>query len=617
MSITTREDQQHAANIAAVLRNELGSAATLPPLRRRRRRIPRWLMVIGALLAVAVLVATTVGSRLVNDPAATGRYLTEKARKANLVISITEDGTLESSHNTDIKCEVQGGSTILWIVPDGSEVKKGDELVRLDSAGIQEKIDLQKITFEKARALMIEAEKNFEAAKISVQEFIEGTFVQQLQTLKVQATVAKENLESARNTLQFTNRMHRKGYVTTLQRDAQAFAVQRAALDLQVAETAITVLEKFTKLKTLVGLESARDSAEARMASEKAAFELEQDRLKKLEVELEKCVISAPAAGMVVYNNQEQERRSSSPSSMVEEGALMRERQTIIRLPDLAHMQVKCTVHESKIDSLRRGLRARIKVQDREFQGIVVSVANQPEPSNFFAGSVKEYAAIVAIESDPAGLRPGMTTAVEILIDNLKDVLSIPVQSLIEQKRKFYCWVSGPTGIQKREIEVGLGNNTRVHVLKGIQEGDDVLLNPRESVAEARNEERGDETINVKERFGGDKPAQLPSLGAPAGGAGGEGRNGDERGEGRAKQGGRGFDLMALDKDGDKKISLDEAPDRMRDSFGQMDSNGDGFIDAREAAEIRRRMQQMRPGGGPGGPDGPGGPGGPQAPATQ
>ncbi|MEX0978150.1 MAG: HlyD family efflux transporter periplasmic adaptor subunit [Pirellulales bacterium] len=605
MSITTREDQQHAAKFAAVLRDDSGSAAALPPV-RRRRRIPRWLLVIGVLLAAAVLVATTVGSRLISDPAATGAYLTEKARKADLVISITEDGTLESSHNTDIKCEVQGGSTILWIVPDGTDVKKGDELVRLDSAGIQEKIDLQKITYEKAKALMIEAEKNFETAKISVQEYIEGTFVQQLQTLKVQATVAKENLESARNTLQFTNRMHRKGYVTTLQRDAQAFAVQRAALDLQVAETAITVLEKFTKPKTMVGLESARDSAEAKMASEKAAFELEQDRLRKLEVELEKCIITAPADGMVVYNNQEQERRSSSPSSMVEEGALMRERQTIIRLPDLSHMQVKCTVHESKIDSLRRGMRARIKVQDRDFQGIVVTVANQPEPSNWFAGNVKEYAAIVAIESDPAGLRPGMTTAVEILVDNLKDVLSIPVQSLIEQKRKFFCWVNGPTGIEKREITVGLGNNTRVQVLSGIQDGDAVLLNPRESVAEARDEARGDETINVKERFGGDKPAPLPSLGASQGGPGGE-----ERGEGRPKQGGRGFDLMAADKDGDKKISLDEAPDRMKDAFGQMDTNGDGFIDAKEAAELRRRMQQMRQGGGQGGP------GGPPAPASQ
>ncbi len=48
----------------------------------------------------------------------------------------------------------------------------------------------------------------------------------------------------------------------------------------------------------------------------------------------------------------------------------------MMRLPDLSQMQVKCTVHESKVDSLQRGMLARIKVQDRDFQGIVTSVAN-------------------------------------------------------------------------------------------------------------------------------------------------------------------------------------------------------------------------------------------------
>jgi HlyD family secretion protein len=590
MSITTREDKEHASKLVAVLKD--GAAGAAPAPVRRRRRIPRWLFGLGVLALVAVLVVTTVGSRLLNHEQAGGSFLTEQARRTDMIVSIVEDGTLESSHNTDIKCEVQGGSTILWIIPDGSQVHKGDDLVRLDSAGIQEKIDLQRINYEKAKALSIEAEKNFESAKISVQEFIEGTYVQSLQTLKVAATVAKENLESARNALQFTNRMYRKGYVTTLQRDAQAFAVERAVLDLQVAETAITVLEKFTKPKTLVGLESTRDSAEAKMASENAAFALEDDRLKKLEVELEKCVIRAPADGMVVYNNQEQERRSNSPSSMVEEGALVRERQTIIRLPDLSHMQVKCTVHESKIDMLRRGLRAQITVQGRQFQGIVTSVASQPEPSNWFSGSVKEYAAIVAIESDPAGLRPGMTSAVEILVDNLKDALSVPVQALKEHRGRFYCWVDGPTGAEKREVELGMSNNTRIQIVKGLTDGERVLLNPPESADDARDDKAGEETVDVKERFGGDKPANLPTLPTSPSGVATSRDNDKPKSRGS-------FNLMQYDKDKDGKISLEEAPEQMKGFFSKIDSNGDGFLDAKERAELSRLWQERQKGGPP------------------
>ena len=60
---------------------------------------------------------------------------------------------------------------------------------------------------------------------------------------------------------------------------------------------------------------------------------------------------------------------------------------------------------------------------------------------------------------------------------------------------------------------------------------------------------------------------------------------------------------MSYDKDGDKKISKEEAPEQIKNFFDRMDTNEDGFIDAKEIAEARRKMQQMQKqmqGGGPG-----------------
>ncbi len=209
-------------------------------------------------------------------------------------------------------------------------------------------------------------------------------------------TIAEENLRSAQNALEHSQRMFRKGYISALDLESQKFQVQRAQLELDSARTAKDVLVKFTKLKMMQELESKRDSAEAKMRSEGASFDLEESRLKRLETQLEKCVITAPADGMAVYANEQGVRFGGSQQAQIEEGAAVRERQTMLRLPDLAQMQVKVNVHESKVEMLSRAwkaaidaghaLRARIRIQDLELQGALTNIANQPEPSGWWAG---------------------------------------------------------------------------------------------------------------------------------------------------------------------------------------------------------------------------------------
>ena len=59
--------------------------------------------------------------------------LTYKVMRGPIKISVTEQGTLESSDNTEIKCKVRGRNTVTWVVESGAIVKAGDELVRLDT----------------------------------------------------------------------------------------------------------------------------------------------------------------------------------------------------------------------------------------------------------------------------------------------------------------------------------------------------------------------------------------------------------------------------------------------------------------------------------------------------
>jgi multidrug efflux pump subunit AcrA (membrane-fusion protein) len=538
--------------------------------------------------------------------------ITYKVARGDMVLTVTEDGNVESASNVDVKCEIAGGGTILWIVEDGKQVKKGDEIVRLDQSQLVDLFNAQKITYEKARAMKIQAEEDFEAAKIAVEEYAEGMFLKELQTLEAQITIAMENLRSAQNMLKHTEVMSRKGFATTLQLEADQFAVERSNLELDSAKTAKTVLEKYTKAKTIITLEAARDAAEARSRSETAATNLEKVRMDRLEAQLADCVINAPANGMAIWANQQGGRRRQETPA-IEEGALVREQQTIIRLPDLTKMQVKVTVHETKVDEIKPGLPATITILDRDLSGKVVAVANQPEAGSWYATDVKEYSTTVSIDGEATGLKPGMTAEVEILIAEMRDVLMVPVQAVVEQRGDFYCWVQTGDGPERRPVVMGATNDTMIEIKDGVSDGDDVILNPRALISEARDQngrdteedeggegrgkrnrktrgkDSGESESNSKRRSESDENKQQtspaddekPSDRARQNSGGAESAAG---GEGSRRN--RGFNLMSADTDKDGKISREEAPAPLQQRFDRIDANGDGFIDA---AEIQAR----------------------------
>lgn len=590
----------------------------------------------SAFWVILLLLIALVGIGLYAVPQLTARMsqkdgsnvLTHDVQSEDLLVTVTEEGNVESASNIEVKCQVAGGSSILWIIEDGKQVKKGEKIVELDSSSLEDQINTQRIAYEKARATKIQSEKNFAVAKLSVTEYLEGTYKQLLQDAEALITIAEENLRAAKNSREHSQKMFRKGYVSELDMEGAAFAVDRAELELGSANTARDVLVKFTKEKTLEDLRSQRDNAEAQMRSDASAFELEETRLKRLEDQLANCTILAPQDGMVVYANERGGRFGQTQAS-IEEGAAIRERQTILRLPDLEQMQVKVNVHESKVDQIESNMRARIRILDKEFTGVVTAIANQPEPTSFFSGNVKEYATTVRVQGEDANtLRPGMTAEVEILIAHLKDVPTLPVAAVIEKRGQYMAWVnSNPP--EKRPLVIGKSNDEYVEIKDGVASGDSVLLNPRAIVKEAREMASDDEKIDVSKRFGeagpngpgaggrrggegaggrgagggpgGQRTGGRAGGGGPGGSRGGAGGGGNRQGGGGGAKRRAGGGMSALDKDGDGKISKDEAPGGMKDRFDSMDSNGDGFIDKAEQAALIKRFQSGGGGGRPGG----------------
>ncbi|MEI8319089.1 MAG: efflux RND transporter periplasmic adaptor subunit, partial [Planctomycetia bacterium] len=403
----------------------------------------------------------------------------------DLTISVTEDGSMVSDENVDVVCGVAGGATIIWLIDDGSRVTEGTELVRLDSSKLSEDVSAQKIAFEKARAANIQAEKDFAAAKIAVEEYTEGIYKKELRKAESDVSAAKERLQSTRNQLEHGERMFRKGYITPQQLDAQKAAVERADLDLGTADISLDVLERFAKPKMITELTSKRDAMEAKRDSERASLELEKAKLDRLTSQLSKCTLKAPKDGLVIYANE----RNRQAETEIKNGAKVNEGTTIIRLPNLSRMRADVEVHEAKVDKIRTGMAARVKLQGREFDGTVTSVANRPQ-SNWMS-TAKKYVVQVRIDGEPQEVRPGVTAEVEIIVADFKDVIAVPVAAVMEKRGEYLCAVRKGDSIERRVVKLGLGNDKLVSITEGLEDGDALILNPRKALGEDAVEETG------------------------------------------------------------------------------------------------------------------------------
>jgi HlyD family secretion protein len=384
-----------------------------------------------------------------------------------------------------VKSNNTTGNAILRIVPEGTFVKKGDFLVELDSSALEDERTTQKIAVNTAKAAEVEARSTYDTAVIAKREYLEGTNLQERQVIESEMFVAEENLNRAKEYYTYSKKLASKGYVNELQLEADRFAVEKAKKDLEGAKTKLHVLDEFTKPKMLSTLESAIQIAKAQWDSAQSSYELEVGKLAELDDQIAKCTITAPQDGVVKYAHVSDRR--GDQDFIVEEGAVVRERQVIIRLPNADAMRVEVTINESLIQYVQAGLPALINpvgFDDRTLHGTVEKVNQYAEPSGWRQANVKEYKAFVAIPDPTPDLRSGMTAAVTIRCTQIPDALQVPVQAVYAHGSKFYCFVYDQGKWNARPVKPGPTNDKFFVIESGLNEGDQVAMNPRAHVDE-------------------------------------------------------------------------------------------------------------------------------------
>jgi hypothetical protein len=165
---------------------------------------------------------------------------------------------------------------------------------------------------------------------------------------------------------------------------------------------------------------------------------------------------------------------------ILEEGTMVRNRQELIRLPDVSKMLAEVRIPESRVRQIQVGMTAYIHVQNipnRRFKGAVRRVGLLPDAqSSWMNPNVKLYPADILVDDELPILKPGVSATAEIIITNLTNVLSVPIQTVARLRGENVCFIKKGLRVVPVPVKTGLFNDAFVEVTSGLKEGDLVLL---------------------------------------------------------------------------------------------------------------------------------------------
>jgi HlyD family secretion protein len=469
-------------------------------------------VIVGAVLLVLAVALT--GFRKWNTPKVEKSDF-YKVKRGDLLISVVEGGALKAVKESIIRSEFEGISRIISIVPEGTYAKQGQILVELDSSELKDRVNLQEVTYQNNEFAFIQAKENLsiqhslvesqikeaelrvEFAKSDLEKYIEGDAPQQINTATNAIIIRREQLQRAKDKLDWTQQLFKKGYASKSELEADALSSVQAKIAVDQAEEDLRLFKKYDMPKSQRRLESAMEQsqleldrlrqrtsnqlaqAEANLRTSQRALELTHDKLKELKQQLENAKIKAPQDGLVVYASSSYGDRGQM---LIEEGAQIRQRQEIIKLPDVSQMVVEIRVHESHVLQIHPGLDAYVTVDsipDRQFKAKVTKVAVLPNSQDRWMNpNLKVYSTDVLIEEPLPDLKPGASARAEIIVTNLVNALTVPLQSVTTVKGKQVCYVQNGAGMVPVPVTVGNFNDQFIEIRSGLKEGDLVALTP-------------------------------------------------------------------------------------------------------------------------------------------
>ncbi len=402
----------------------------------------------AVVLAVLVVGAPTAWL-LARPPADGDSALVATVRKGPFAVTVTTAGELRASSFVQIQGpqEMQRAGAfqvkIASLVPEGTLVKAGDVVAELDRSALAQRLQETTLAVQKAEA-------------VNEQAMLDSTL----------------NLSKAREEMRTMELALEERRLAKEQAIYEAPTIRRQAeIDLEKAERALAQAKLDYKTKV--------EQAQAKMREVGADLQRQRNQLEVVQSVMAAFTIRAPSPGMVIYQKEWNGKKRAVGSQI---GAWD---PTVATLPDLTKMESITYVNEIDIRKVAVGQPVAISLDSdptKKLVGRVVQVANVGEQRPNTDAKVFEVKVLLTVADTT--LRPGMTTGNAVETTVLADALFVPLEAITSIDEVPYVFKRTGGRIVRQEVETGAMNDNDVVIVKGLEEGEEVLLVPPADAAQ-------------------------------------------------------------------------------------------------------------------------------------
>lgn len=448
--------------------------------------------------------------------------VTYTVKKALLKITVDLDGVFEAqtAHEIVVKPEEWAGLIVETAVPHGAQVRKGDVILSLDTEKIDRAIaDLrtdQKLsevsfdlssdqlqTLEKTTPLDLEASQR--AARIAEEDrknFFDVRLPFTLKAIDFSLKIATNTLEYQEEELHQLEKMYKADDITE---ETEEIVLRRARNTVEEAKFDVEAsqlnhdlsLQLFIpRTKDIVNdsaqrkqLDWDKSKIELPLALQKQRLEVEKlrvqrersdDKLKKLLADREMMTVKSPADGIVYYGKCMRGKFSDSTglSESLRRNGSIQPNQVVMTVVQPRPMLIRAAVPEDQLHNLRpnlKGVATPTGYPDLKLAAMIDSVSDVPTAPGSFDARLA-----VTLDRKAKEIMPGMTCKVKLIPYLNKDAISVPLKCVntdeLDDQKQFVYVLDKDGKPAKCDVTLGQKADKQVEILKGVAEGDKVLL---------------------------------------------------------------------------------------------------------------------------------------------